>query len=116
MRQGDIVLVDFGKSRDSFSFGKKRPAIIIQTDKLNFAVKEGLYTYYIVIPLSTKEDLLTQEFRVFISKREGLQKDSFAVCNSICFLSTRYIGPKIATLSDEELVKIKEVIKEVLDF
>ena len=42
MLKGDIYLVDFGKSKDSFSFGKNRPAIIFQTDKLNYAVNEEI--------------------------------------------------------------------------
>ena len=115
MRQGDIVLVDFGKSRESFAFGKKRPALIIQSDKLNFAVQEGLYDYYIVAPLSTKKDILTEEFRIKISKREGLEQESFVVCNSICFLHKRYIGAKIASVTDEELEMVRKAIKEVLD-
>ena len=61
MIKGDIYLVDFGRSKDSFSFGKKRPALIFQTDKLNYAVEEGLYDYFLVIPLSTKDDILTND-------------------------------------------------------
>ena len=36
MRKGDVYLVEFGKSRDTFEFGKSRPVIIFQTDKLKF--------------------------------------------------------------------------------
>jgi mRNA-degrading endonuclease toxin of MazEF toxin-antitoxin module len=113
--KGDICLVDFGKSKDSFSFGKKRPAIIFQTDKLNYAVEEGIYEYFLVIPLSTKNDIVTQDFRVKITKRENLEVDCFAVVNSICFLKKTNIKEKLASLNDNEILLIENVLKEVFD-
>ena len=115
MLKGDIYLVDFGRSKDSFSFGKNRPAIIFQTDKLNYAVKEGIYNYFLVIPLSTKNDIVTNEFRVKIKKRENLKQDSFAVVNSICFLDKKYLKEKLASLNDEEIKSIEEIITIVFD-
>lgn len=115
IRKGDIYLADFGKSRDSFAFGKKRPVLIFQTDKLNFAIKEDIYRHVIVIPLSTKEDKLTEEFRYKITKREMLKEDSFAVCNALCFLNTKYLLHKIASLDDEEIKEIASILLDVLD-
>jgi mRNA-degrading endonuclease toxin of MazEF toxin-antitoxin module len=115
MLKGDIYLVDFGKSKDSFSFGKNRPAIIFQTNKLNYAVEEKIYDYFLVIPLSTKNDIVTDEFRVKIKKRDYLQEDSFAVVNSICFLHKKYLQTKLATLDDDEIVQIEKIIKTVFD-
>ncbi len=115
MKRGDIYLADFGKSRDSFSFGKKRPVIIFQNRKLNLALQEGLYDYALVIPLSTKEDILTSDFRVKISKRDRLQKDSYAVVNSICFLHQKFLIEKIAALEKEEILEIEKIIKEVFE-
>jgi mRNA-degrading endonuclease toxin of MazEF toxin-antitoxin module len=115
MIKGDIYLVDFGKSKESFSFGKKRPALIFQTDKLNYAVKEGIYDYFLVIPLSTKNDILTSDFRVKISKREELNQDSFVVVNSICFLHKKYFIKKLTTLDKKEIEEIEKVLKDVFD-
>ena len=115
MLKGDIYLVDFGRSKDSFSFGKNRPAIIFQTDKLNYAVDEGIYNYFLVIPLSTKNDIVTNEFRVKIKKRENLKQDSFAVVNSICFLDKKYLKEKLASLDDEEIKNIENIIRIVFD-
>ncbi len=115
MLRGDIYLVDFGNSKDSFSFGKKRPAVIFQTDKLNYAVKEDIYDYFLVIPLSTKNDIVTDEFRVKIKKRDNLKEDCFAVVNSICFLDKKYLKEKLTTLDNEEIKKIEERIKTVFD-
>lgn len=115
MRRGDICLVEFGKSKNSFEFGKNRPVLIMQTDKLNFAVNEDIYDYFLVIPLSTKDDIVTQEFRYEIKSRDSLEKDSFIVCNSICFLHKRYLKSKLASISDKELKEVGNIVKEVLE-
>ena len=115
MLKGDIYLVDFGKSRDSFSFGKTRPVVIFQTDKLNYAVKEKIYDYFLVIPLSSKDDIVTSDFRYKITKRENLKNNSYAVINSICFLHKKHLKEKIASLRDSEILEIENIIKDVFD-
>ena len=115
MRRGDVYLVDFGKSKDSFSFGKKRPVIIFQTDKLNYAIEEDIYDYFLVIPLSSTNDIVTSDFRVAISKRDNLKQDSFAVVNSICFLHKRYFIKKLASLTQKEIEEIETIIKSIFD-
>ena len=115
MRQGDIYLVDFGKSRDSFSFGKTRPVIIYQTNKLNYAVKEDIYDYFLVIPLSTKNDIVTDEFRVKIRAKESLEYDCYAVVNSICFLHKSSFYKRLATIDNDEELNIKKAILNLFD-
>ncbi len=115
MRKGDIYLVEFGKSRDTFEFGKSRPVIIFQTDKLNFAAEEDMYDYFLVIPLSTKADMLTEEFRFKIGARDALKQDSFAVCSSICFLHKKYFKQKLSSLHENEIDEIENIFKNVFD-
>ena len=115
MFKGDIYLVDFGKSRDSFEFGKSRPVIIFQTNKLNYAVKEDIYDYFLVIPLSTKKDIITNEFRVKISSKDFLKQDCFAVVNSICFLHKKFFKQKLATITNNELIQIEDKLKNIFD-
>ena len=115
MLKGDIYLVDFGRSKDSFSFGKVRPVIIFQTNKLNYAVSEDIYNYFLVIPLSTKNDIVTDEFRVKINKRDDLKVDSLAVVNSICFLHKKYFKHKLTTLNNNEILEIENVMKSLFD-
>ncbi len=115
MRKGDIYLVEFGRSKDSFSFGKNRPALIFQTDKLNFAVKEGIYDYFLVMPLSTKKDIVTDEFRLLIKARDGLKEDSFIVVNSICFLHKRYLKKRLAKLDEFEIESVEKILRNVFD-
>ena len=115
MRKGDIYLVEFGKSRDTFEFGKSRPVVIFQTDKLNLSVEEDMYDYFLVIPLSTKKDILTEEFRLKIEARDELKQNSFAVCNSICFLHKKYFKQKLSSLNENEIDEIENIFKNVFD-
>lgn len=115
MRKGDIYLVDYAKSRNSFEFGKKRPVVIFQTDKLNYAVEEEIYDFFLVIPISTMEDIVTDDFRVKIKARAKLEKDGFAVCNSVCFIHKKYIQEKLAVLNESEIVEIERALKDVFD-
>jgi len=115
MRKGDIYLADFGKSRDTFAFGKKRPVVIFQSDKLNFAAQNGIYEYFLVLPLSTKYDIVTDEFRLPLGAREDLKEDSLIVCSSICFLHKRYLQQKLASLTLKEIEAVEVIIKDVLD-
>ncbi len=115
MRKGDIYLVDFGKSRDSFEFGKKRPVIVFQTDKLNFAIEEGIYDYCLVIPLSTKNDIVTDDFRLLLPPREDLKQESYVVVNSFCFLHKKHFHTFLGRLSDVEIKKIEEIVLHLFD-
>jgi mRNA-degrading endonuclease toxin of MazEF toxin-antitoxin module len=115
MIKGDIFLADFGKSKNSFEFGKKRPVLIFQTDKLNLAVQEGIYNFFLVIPLSTKKDIVTNEFRYKISKREMLQEESYAVCNSICFLPREALREKVGSLNAKECLQVESILKNLFD-
>ena len=115
IKKGDIYLADFGKSRDSFAFGKKRPVAVFQTDKLNYAIEEGIYDYILAIPLSTRSDILTEEFRYRIEKRDRLREDSYLVCNSLCFLEIRYLGEKLTQLTEEEIAAVEKILREVFD-
>ncbi len=115
MRKGDIYFIEFGKSKDSFSFGKNRSTLIFQTDKLNFAVEEEIYDYFLVMPLSTKKDIVTNEFRFPIKARDELKEDSFIIVNSICFLHKRYFKKKLTQLTESEIKNIEQILKNVFD-
>jgi len=115
MLRGDIYLVDFGKSKQSFAFGKKRPALIIQTNKLNFAVEENIYDYFLVAPLSTQQDIVSEEFRIEIQPQDGLTLKSYVVTNSICFLHKRFFEKKLTTLDSKSMEKVSQALKEVLE-
>ena len=79
------------------------------------AVEAGIYNYFLVIPLSTKNDIVSEEFRYKISKREMLQQESFAVCNSICFLPQDALQEKIGSLSAKECHDVEVILQNLFD-
>ena len=106
--RGDIVLVDFNPAKGG-EIGKLRPAIIISDNDDN----EILDTV-IVIPLSTVIELDTMPYRVFISKREKLLKNSDACIYEIRALSKVRIKEKLAVLNRSELELIQKCLCKIL--
>ena len=108
LNKGDIVLVNFNPSKGK-EIGKFRPAIIISGNEDN----EMLETV-IVIPLSTVLVDNAYPYRVFISKRDKLLKDSNACIYEIRALSKIRIKQKLAKVSDDEMEIIKNALCEII--
>jgi len=108
LNKGDIVLVNFNPSKGK-EIGKFRPAIIISGNEDN----EILETV-IVIPLSTVLVDNAYPYRVFISKRDKLLKDSNACIYEIRALSKIRIKQKLAKVSDDEMEIIKNALCEII--
>ena len=64
---------------------------------------------------STKDDIVTKEFRVKIKARNELKNDSFAVLNSLCFLHKKYLKQKLSTLTQAEILQIYNALKNLFD-
>ena len=106
--KGDIVLVNFNPTKGK-EMGKFRPAIVLSNREDN----EVLDTI-IVIPLST---LLIEDaypYRIFISKRENLLKDSNACIYEIRALSKVRVKEKLAKVNEEEIKLIKKALCEII--
>jgi mRNA interferase MazF len=106
--QGEIYLVDFGEKYNS-EFGKRRPALIIQSNRVNRLLEKMQYQSVAVIPLSTSliDDAF---FRLRLEPRERLEKASDIVCNWVCTVDFARIEKEngvIATLSPKELAAVK---------
>jgi len=110
VKRGEIYLVNFGKKYNS-EFGKVRPALIIQNDILNRNIDKVLFKGVTVIPLTT--NVCGGDFRVFISKREHLQKDSEICINELCTLdiSRIQLSQKLTFLSKNELDEVEKKLK-----
>jgi len=106
--QGDVVLVNFNPAKGE-EIAKVRPAILISRDDQNIELD-----VVIVVPLSSKVIKGMEPFRIFIPKREGLEKDSDALVYHLRAISKKRIAQKIAGLRKEEIAKIKEAICEVI--
>jgi len=50
-----------------------------------------------------------------VEKRDRLREDSHLVCNSLCFLETRYLGEKLTRLTEEEISAVEKILREVFD-
>ncbi len=95
-KRGDIVIVNLNPKK-GHEVGKIRPAVIISDDDEN-----KILDTVILLPLST--DLIDdmEPYRVRITKRDNLKKDSDVLINQIRTLSKSRIGKKIAKLTNKE--------------
>ena len=110
--RGDICIIrgalNFNPAKGG-EIGKLRPAIVISQKEDN----EILDTI-IVIPLSTVIEESAQPYRVFISAREKLLKDSDACIYEVRALSKVRAKEKIANLLPNELETIEMCLCSIL--
>jgi len=95
-KKGDIVTVNLNPKK-GHEVGKIRPAIIISNDDEN-----QILDTVILMPLST--DLIDdmEPYRIRLTKRDNLQKDSDILINQVRTLSKLRIKDKIATVTASE--------------
>jgi mRNA interferase MazF len=108
IRQGEIYLVDFGQKYNS-EIGKIRPAVVMQNNFFNKAIKSNVYKQVLVAPLSTLP--IEDDYRIFIKARDNLKKDSFMIANWICTLDFEHIlidRGLIAKLDEDEFGLLKQ--------
>lgn len=106
--QGEVYLVDFGEKYHS-EFEKLRPALVIQSDRVNALLDQVAYKSVALIPLSSHL-LEGAWFRVRIPARERLEKESDVVCNWICTMDFERIDLEagvLTRLSGDELKDVK---------
>lgn len=113
--RGDIWLADTGKSKRAFEFGKKRPVIVLQSDKLNILAANGYYDHILVIPITHVRFDILEEFHPFIAPRDKLQEGGYAACNAVCFLRHEFFVEKLTETTDEEMERIETSLKEILN-
>jgi len=106
IRKGEIYLADLGDVKCA-DIGKIRPVLIFQNNMLNRMVEDGLYDDVVVIPLSSQ--IVSNDFSVYLKKRDLLQKDSIVLCNAVKMIKSRRV------LSDRGCLTrlTKEEVKEI---
>jgi len=108
--RGEIWLTNFNPIKKSNEIGKVRPALVLQNDELN----SGGYPTSIVLPLTTSLIDDAEPLRYRVTSRENLEKDSdILIANVRAIDNTRFVE-KLATLSTQELIIIKNLLDEVL--
>jgi len=102
----DIVGINLNPKKGD-EVGKIRPCIIISNDDEN-----KILDTIIVMPLSTQliDDMLP--YRLRLSKRDKLEKDSDILINHIRTISKKRVTSKIAKITDDEY---KLIIKNLCE-
>lgn len=90
--------------------GKVRPVLVYQSDELN----HSNYPTTIVIPLSTQLVNEAEPIRMRIIKREKLIQDSDLIITHIRAIDNERFIEKLATLSIQEMQKVKELFDEIV--
>jgi len=105
IKRGDVFWVSFDPSI-SGEIKKKRPAVVISTDKANPYLNR-----VVVIPLSSKiSRIYPSEARISFQ-----DKESKAMADQIRTISKRRLISKIGSLPLEEMKKIEDKIKLFLE-
>ncbi len=96
LNRGDIVGINLNPKKGD-EVGKIRPCIIISHDDEN-----RILDTIIVMPLSTQciDDM--KPYRVRLSKRDNLEKDSDILINHIRTISKKRVTSKIAKITNDE--------------
>ncbi len=107
-KQFDIWLANLNPTKGTEP-GKTRPVVIIQTDLLN---DEHLST--LVCPVTTNINPEIEILRVHLNKSQ-LDKPSDVLVDQIRAIDNRRLIKKLGSLTKDQIVKLKENIKIVLD-
>jgi len=95
-KRGDIVGINLNPKKGD-EIGKIRPCIVLSDNDEN-----RILDTIIVIPLSTQLIDDMQPYRLRISKRDKLKKDSDALINHIRTISKKRVTSKIAQVTNKE--------------
>ncbi len=108
--RGEVWLANLNPVKRNNEIGKTRPVVVLQNDELN----EGGYPTTIVMPLTS--DLIddAEPLRMRIRPREKLELDSDVLIAHIRSIDNSRFVQKLATLSHEEMRKLKELLDEVV--
>lgn len=110
-RRGEIRLANFNPSKGTEA-GKVRPCLVIQCDALNDADHPSTT----VIPLTTQLRPGSEPLRLKLSSRARLQEESELMLDQIRTIDNRRLtGEPLAMATPEEMLRVSEYLKIVLD-
>ena len=108
--KGEIWTANLNPVKKNNEMGKIRPVLIFQTDELNHSD----YPTTIVIPFTTVLINDAEPIRMRILKRENLIKDSDLIITQIRSVDNSRFIEKVASLTPEEYIKVKEFFQELI--
>ena len=107
--RGEIWLINLNPVKKSNEMGKVRPALVYQNNELNY----NGYPTTIIVPLSTHLIDNAEPIRMRVKKRDKLKEDSDLIITQIRAIDNDRFIEKLATLTEEELIKVKELFEEI---
>lgn len=108
IKQYDIWLADLNPTKGTEP-GKTRPVVIIQTDLLN-----NIHPSTIICPITSKVNTELVLLRVHVKKRQ-LDKPSDILVEQIRAVDNKRLIKKLGSLTKDQIEKLKENIKIVLE-
>lgn len=108
--RSEIWLANLNPSKKSNEIGKIGPVLIFQNDELN----QSTYPTTIILPLTTSLIDNAKPLRFRVKKRDKLEKDSDILIAHIRSIDNVRLIEKVAILSENEMLEIKELLDEVL--
>ncbi|QNL23055.1 type II toxin-antitoxin system PemK/MazF family toxin [Hyphobacterium sp. CCMP332] len=111
IKQFEVWLADLNP-RNGTESGKVRPVLVIQTNLLNRISHPST----IILPITSNVNKDSEILRVFLSKgQSGLAKDSDIMLDQIRSIDNRRLAKKLGQIGVQEIKKIKENLKIILD-
>jgi mRNA interferase MazF len=108
IKQFDIWLADLNPSVGTEP-GKKRPVVVVQTDLLN-----EFHLSTLICPISTNVKEEIEILRIHL-KRGQLEKLSDILIDQVRAIDNKRFIKKIGKLNKEQIIKLKENLRIVLD-
>jgi mRNA interferase MazF len=107
-QRGDLWLVALGAARAGEP-GKHRPAVVVSVDEILSGIDDELV---VVVPVSSS--LADNPLRPHISRTEGVDVGSVAVCRGIRAVARTRLVERLGTLAPDTVRQIERALALVL--
>jgi mRNA interferase MazF len=111
MRRGDVWWIDWPPGRGSEQ-GGRRPGLVVQSDAAN---RSPSYPNAIAVAVSRQGRGIPFHVRLAPTAENGLTTTSFAKCEQVITLSKACFDRRMGTVSDEDMQRVDQALRWVLD-
>jgi mRNA interferase MazF len=108
-QRGDLWLVALGVARAGEP-GKHRPAVVVSVDEILTGIDDELI---VVVPVSSS--LTHNPLRPHISRTEGVDTESVAVCRGIRAVARTRLRERLGALAPDTMGHIERALALILD-
>ena len=115
VRRGDVVLVAFPLVREGGTLVKRRPAVVIQSDRYNR--RRSAVILAAITSSQKQQDLLCKVVIACespVGRQAGLRTDSVIDCQTLITLPRTEIVARLGSFSGEVLARIDRAIRDAL--